>query len=151
MIRTTLNPTHIAHTARCVLVAATLTATTALIGGGLQSPVAAHAASIRPATTSAASYIGRVRPLNKWVAYAPSPLNDQRATFIKKPFHLFRNANSTTFAVPYDGRIRPLNHWSAYTLSPLNRNPAPFSTKPFHLFRNTSSTTSVASYFGRWG
>jgi hypothetical protein len=111
MIRTTLNQTHIARNARCVLVAATLTVTTALIGGGLQSPTAAHAASIRPATTSAASYLGHVPLMNRWVAYAPSPLDEKRATFIKKPLHLFRNAGTTASAIPYVGRVRPSGHF----------------------------------------
>ncbi len=103
MIRTTLNPTHIARNARRGLVAATLTVTTALIGGGLQGPATAHAASIRPATTSAVSYVGQVRPTNHWSAYAPSPLNDNRATFIKKPLHVFRDPGTTTSAVPHFG------------------------------------------------
>jgi hypothetical protein len=111
MIRTTLNPTHIARNARRGLVAATLTVTTALIGGGLQGPATAHAASIRPATTSAVAYLGHVQPNFKWAAYAPSPLNDNRATFIKKPLHLFRDPVTTTSVVPHLGPVRPMIKW----------------------------------------
>jgi hypothetical protein len=111
MIRTTLNPTHIARNARRRLVAATLTVTTALIGGGLQSPTAARAASIRPATTSAVSYLGHVQSSQKWGAYAPSPLNGNRGTFSQKPLHLFRNAGTMTSAAPYVGRVRPSGHF----------------------------------------
>jgi hypothetical protein len=83
MIHTLLTPTHIARTARCVLVAGTLA--TALIGGGLQSPAAAHAASTRPPTTSP------VRPLvhglvnSRLAAFRSGLLNANRETFIRRP------------------------------------------------------------------
>jgi hypothetical protein len=83
MIHTMLNPTHIAHSARCVLVAGTLA--TALIGNGLQSPGAAHAASIRPATTSAVRLFVHGLTTIHWRAYRPGPLDDNRGTFIMRP------------------------------------------------------------------
>jgi hypothetical protein len=83
MIRTTLTPTHIARTARCLLVAGTLA--TALIGGGLQSPAAAHAANTRPAATSP------VRPLvhglvnSRLAAFRLGLLSANRGSFGKRP------------------------------------------------------------------
>jgi hypothetical protein len=47
MIRTTLSTTHMARSARCLLMAAALTLTTALSGGMLQGQVAAYANASR--------------------------------------------------------------------------------------------------------